>query len=173
MHKNGGNGVNTGKMYIYHNTSLQPPASSEGFTGFPLGAGGGSGGGPLEVSRNNVFEIWKPNWNGFNTTGTDADFDLTNVNCWTGSLPSCTTTEPDGHTSTTPQYQNQNATDGTANGWRSYWNGKYRLVPGTPGYDDGVAIPNFNDGYVGAAPDRGAHEDGTPDMDFGPSASGS
>ncbi|HEY6911734.1 MAG TPA: PKD domain-containing protein [Myxococcales bacterium] len=173
MHKNGGNGANTGKTYIYHNTSLQPPASSEGLTGNPLGAGGGSGGGPLVVTRNNVFEIWKQNWNGFNTTGGDVDYDLTNASCWTGSLPACSTTETNGFTGTTPQYQNQNATDGTANGWRAYWNGRYRLVPGTPGYDDGVVIPNFNDGYVGAKPDRGAHEDGTPDMDFGPAASGS
>jgi len=45
-------------------------------------------------------------------------------------------------------------------------------VPGTHGYDDGVLIPNFNDGFFGAAPDRGAHEDGTADMDFGTGASG-
>jgi PKD repeat protein len=175
MHKNSGNGPITGKTYIYHNTSLQPPASSEGLTGNPLGAGGGSDGGSLVVTRNNVFEIWKQNWNGFGGASGDADanYDLTNANCWTGSLPTCTTTEANGYTGTTPQYQNQNATDGTANGWRSYWNGKYRLVPGTPGYDDGTVIPNFNDGYVGAKPDRGAHEDGTPDMDFGPAASGS
>jgi hypothetical protein len=37
--------------------------------------------------------------------------------------------------------------------------------------DDGVPIPNFNDGSVGA-PDCGVHEDGTPDTDFGPAAWG-
>ena len=40
-------------------------------------------------------------------------------------------------------------------------------------YDDGVVLPNFNDGYVGTGPDRGAHEDGTADMDFGTTATGS
>jgi hypothetical protein len=36
-----------------------------------------------------------------------------------------------------------------------------------------LVIPDFSDGFVGSAPDRDAHEDGTPDMDFGPGASGS
>lgn len=73
--------------------------------------------------------------------------------------------EANGFAATTPQYQ-------SGNGWSSYWTGKYRLVPETPGYDDGVIIPNFNDGFTGAGPDRGAQEDGTPDMDFGTAASG-
>ena len=168
MMKSGGIGsYDGGRRYLYHNTSLQPPYTSEtSATGpNPLGAGTGvedtGSSTPLEntVSRNNVFEVWKSNWGAFtfNSTasGNDLDYDLTN-----GVM-----SEANGFAATTPQYQ-------SGNGWSSYWTGKYRLVPGTPGYDDGVIIPNFNDGFIGAGPDRGAQEDGTPDMDFGTGASG-
>jgi hypothetical protein len=168
MMKSGGiGGYDGGRRYLYHNTSLQPPFTSEtSATGpNPLGAGTGvedtGSSTPLEntVSRNNVFEVWKSNWGAFtfNSTasGNDLDYDLTN-----GVM-----SEANGFAATTPQYQ-------SGNGWSSYWTGKYRLVPGTHGYDDGVIIPNFNDGFTGSGPDRGAHEDGTADMDFGTGASG-
>lgn len=45
--------------------------------------------------------------------------------------------------------------------------GRYALAPASPGYDKGVRIPNFNDGFQGAGPDVGAHEAGTPPMEFG------
>ena len=167
MMKSGGIGsYDGGRRYLYHNTSLQPPYTSEtSATGpNPLGAGTGvedtGSSTPLEntVSRNNVFEVWKSNWGAFtfNSTasGNDLDYDLSN-----GVM-----SEANGFAATTPQYQ-------TGNGWSAYWTGKYRLVPGTHGYDDGVIIPNFNDGFFGVGPDRGAHEDGTPDMDFGTGAS--
>lgn len=168
MMKSGGIDIyNGGRRYLYHNTSLQPPFTSEpSATGpNPLGAGTGvedtGSSTPLEntVSRNNVFGVWKSNWGAFtfNSTasGNDLDYDLTN-----GVM-----SEAHGFAATTPQYQ-------SGNGWSSYWTGKYRLVPGTHGYDDGVIIPNFNEGFMGAGPDRGAHEDGTADMDFGTGASG-
>ena len=168
MMKSGGIDVyDGGRRYLYHNTSLQPPFTSEtSATGpNPLGAGTGvedtGSSTPLEntVSRNNVFEVWKSNWGAFtfNSTasGNDLDYDLTN-----GVM-----SEAHGFAATAPQYQ-------SGNGWSSYWTGKYRLVPGTHGYDDGVIIPNFNDGFTGSGPDRGAHEDGTADMDFGTGASG-
>jgi hypothetical protein len=43
----------------------------------------------------------------------------------------------------------------------------YQLAPNSPGYDRGARIPNFNDGFTGAAPDMGAHEAGTPAMKLG------
>ena len=45
--------------------------------------------------------------------------------------------------------------------------GKYWLDPSSPGYDAGICIPNFNDGYTGEAPDIGAHEGGMPPLEFG------
>jgi PKD repeat protein len=168
MMKSGGlGGLNGGRRYLYHNTSLQPPYTSEsdGVGPYSLGAGNGAGGAggtgngmENTVARNNVFEIWKPWWGAYdltNASGNDLDYDLTNGNL----------SEAHGLQST-PQYQ-------TNNGWSAYWAGRYRLQAGTPGHDDGIPIPNFNDDYVGAAPDRGAHEDGTPDMIFGTTATGS
>jgi PKD repeat protein len=165
MFKSGGLSANGGRRYLYHNTSLQPPYTSENTASGPnsLGAGFGAGGNggannmQNTVSRNNVFEMWKSNWDTYSQIdpGNDLDYDLSN-----GIM-----SEAHGYGSSTPQYQ-------AGNGWSAYSSGRYRLAPGTKGYDDGVVIPNFNDGYMGTAPDRGAHEDGTPDMDFGPSASG-
>jgi len=39
-----------------------------------------------------------------------------------------------------------------------------RLTAGSPGIDGGVAIPNFNDGFAGRAPDCGAIEHGAPSL---------
>jgi hypothetical protein len=36
------------------------------------------------------------------------------------------------------------------------------LRPGTPGHDAGCPLPNFNDGFIGSAPDMGAVETGGP-----------
>jgi len=49
--------------------------------------------------------------------------------------------------------------------------GMYQLAAGSPGYDQGVRIPNFNDGFSGSAPDVGAHEAGSAAMKFGLAAS--
>ena len=43
----------------------------------------------------------------------------------------------------------------------------YQLAPNSPGFDQGLVIPNFSDGFTGSAPDMGAHEAGTPAMKFG------
>ena len=53
------------------------------------------------------------------------------------------------------------------NGPSAEASGMYQLAPKSLGYDKGVRIPNFNDGFTGAAPDVGAHEAGTPAMKFG------
>jgi hypothetical protein len=45
--------------------------------------------------------------------------------------------------------------------------GRFPLLPGSPGHDMGVVIPNFCDGYGGEKPDMGAHEAGSPPMTFG------
>jgi len=48
--------------------------------------------------------------------------------------------------------------------------GIFELSSYSPGYDAGEVIPNFNDNYNGAAPDIGAHEAGSPPMEFGVNA---
>jgi hypothetical protein len=142
---------------VFHNTLLQaaPPAG----TNYPLGAGGGIVGSgqnqPVTntVSRNNIFQIWKPHWAAIGEAGGDNDFgyDLYNGKVSVQELKGIVGT---------PVYQ-----DG--NGWRSEAGGMYQLSPKSPGYDAGVRIPNFNDDFIGAAPDMGAHEAGSPRMRFG------
>jgi hypothetical protein len=48
--------------------------------------------------------------------------------------------------------------------------GKFSLDPRSPGRDQGQVTPNFTDGYTGSAPDVGAHEAGTPPLEFGVNA---
>ena len=45
--------------------------------------------------------------------------------------------------------------------------GRYQLSTGSPGYNDGEELLNFNDGYQGSAPDIGAQEYGSDRMLFG------
>lgn len=45
--------------------------------------------------------------------------------------------------------------------------GWFSLAPGISGHDAGAVVPNFTDGYTGSASDIGAHETGTPPMQFG------
>jgi hypothetical protein len=101
---------------------------------------------------NNIFQVWKPNNGAFYQIGGDAQFsnDLTNA----PSSPEV------GGIVGTPQYA-------SGNGWQSGVGGMYQLAAGSPGYDKGKRIPNFNDGFLGAAPDVGAAEAGAPAMKFG------
>lgn len=46
--------------------------------------------------------------------------------------------------------------------------GVFWLSPQSPGLDAGTLLPGFNDGFQGRAPDLGAHEAGSPPMEFGP-----
>jgi hypothetical protein len=150
-------GFGDGRRYVFHNTLLQaPPPSGSVYTS---GAGSGMSGPPImtnTVSRNNIFHIWKAWWSSIASnggSGNDADYDLYNGNT------DISGSEVHGIVGT-PIYQ-------TGNGWSSEAGGMYQLAPNSPGYDAGLVIPNFNDGFTGAGPDMGAHEAGTPAMKFG------
>ncbi len=45
--------------------------------------------------------------------------------------------------------------------------GPFTLCAGSPGQDQGFVIPNFTDGFIGAAPDIGAQERGASPLKFG------
>jgi hypothetical protein len=153
-------GFGHGRRYVFHNTLLQaPPASGQQYTS---GAGAGLSGPPImsnTVSRNNILHIWKSWWGVINAhggAGNDVDYDLYNGN------NDVSGGEVHGLIGT-PIYQ-------SGNGWSSEANGMYQLAPNSPGYDKGLVLPNFNDGFTGAGPDVGAHEAGTPAMKFGRAA---
>lgn len=147
--------IGGGRRYLFHNTLLQ--ATQSGLT-YPLGAGGGIGnaGNTITntVSRNNIFHIWKSNWQAIEGAGTGNDF---GYDLYNGSLGGAS--ETSGMVGT-PIYQ-------SGNGWVSEANGLYQLASNSPGFDRGARLANFNDGFTGAGPDVGAHEAGTPAMLFG------
>jgi hypothetical protein len=110
--------------------------------GGPQGAGqgiSGNSGQPLtnSVSRNNVWLIWKPGWEAINEAGGSGN-DFDN-DLYNGKLSAYSGAEKHGIENEKP----------------------------SAGVDRGVRIPNFNDNYVGAAPDIGAQENGAVALRFG------
>jgi hypothetical protein len=141
-----------GRRYVFHNTLLQPPGQGR----WPLGAGGGLNAGgrnqPLTntVSRNNIWMVWKRHWESINAPGgTNNDFDYDLYNGKIAAYPGAEAHGIRGE----PRYASQ-----------------FALAAGSPGIDQGVRLPNFNDGFIGAAPDVGAQETGAPLLQFGVAA---
>jgi hypothetical protein len=137
-----------GKMFIFHNTTLQPPPF-EGFSDLSSGAQSGivfTSERKLQeniTSRNNLLYMRKPgDWAICDTQKTpsnDFDYDM-----YDGKTLFKEGSEAHG-VKATPKFQK------TADG-------RQALVPGTPGHDAGARLPNFNDGFAGKAPDIGAVE---------------
>jgi hypothetical protein len=149
-----------GRRYIFHNTMLQ---ARQVASIWGLGASGGicgtSSSSPVNntISRNNIFENWRPTWSAYCEPGSNNDF---GNDMYQGSSGA-----PDHDAiHSLPIYA-------PGNGWTSESGGMYQLLIATPGYDAGAAIPNFNDGYNGLGPDVGAAEGGDGPMVFGPAAS--
>lgn len=113
------------------------------------------------VSRNNIFHVWQnsvPAIEAEGGTGNDFNYDLSN-----GGLSGTVAGAESSGFAGTPVYA-------AGNGWSSESGGRYSLAAGSPGYDQGTRIPNFNDGFLGAGPDIGAHEAGSSAMSFGVNA---
>jgi len=153
-------GYGDGRRYIFHNTLLQAPPPSG--TMNPLGAGRGINMTITNtVSRNNIFHVWMgsaPAIEAEGGTGNDFNYDLSN-----GGLSGTVAGAESNGIAGAPVYA-------AGNGWSSESGGRYSLAPGSPGYDQGARIPNFNNGFLGAGPDIGAHEAGSPAMSFGVNA---
>jgi len=148
--KSGSGGV--GRVFIYHNTLLQPSAPLHGVTeGVANNASGGTA--SNMVARNNIFAVTdgtKNSINDSNSAQNDYDYDLYN-----GKIPSGK--ELHGIKGN-PQYDPLNAA------------GEYALAATSPGYNGGVVLPGFNDDFVGSAPDMGAYEKGAARLEFGVNA---
>ena len=69
--------------------------------------------------------------------------------------------ESDGGIKGTPKYDPATLFDPAINQFSQ------ALAANSPGYDAGIVLPNFNDGYQGAGPDIGAVEHGTRGFKFG------
>ncbi len=136
-----------GKIYLYHNTMLQPPARS-GFTETSGGSIGINTSGKDQfqshiTSRNNILYVREATntsiKDSFNDPTNDFDYDLYN-----GVIAAREGSESHGITGV-PQFDISKA-----NAWP--------LKRGSPGVDAGIRIPNFNDDFLGKAPDMGAFE---------------
>jgi len=144
-----------GRIYVFHNTILQPPSPDDPRK--TQGAAVGMGwGGPMTnvTSRNNIFNVSRQSIaDKVRGPLNDFDYDLYNK----------TITAADG--------QEKHGVHGVpvfADG-SGFQNGKgvFSLAKGSPGLDAGVILPNFNDGCAGAGPDTGAQEAGSAAMEFG------
>ena len=147
--------LGNGRRYVFHNTLLQGREQDSRMT---LGAGGAIAGTGADqpvrntVSRNNLYHTWRDHgamWD----IGPDNDFAY---DLFVGEVP---------------RVKYAHAITGAPRFAKGAEHGDFSLARGSPGLDAGVAIPNFNDGFQGRAPDVGAHEAGTPPMKFGLAAS--
>lgn len=146
----GGEQWMTGHMYLFHNTILQPSDEGAG------GLGGSSRIIKHCVTRNNVLHVRTSDSHSISTgksVDNDFDYDLLSARY------------PDGQEAHgirgRPRYAEGAGLDLETK------TGSFQLAPESPGYDDGVVIPNFSDVFTGAAPDMGAHEAGTAPLEFG------
>lgn len=163
----------TGRLYSYHNIYLAP--DDQGFLFFqgndvPLTPG------PFEgslVSRNNIYKssaLW-PTTSGPGLPAVTAPMMTYNSG---PSLPGVKTFDGDVYNGSVEavaagafgsQCQQGVAIFEVGHGIGN--SGKYQLALASPGHDRGLILPNFNDGYEGAAPDSGIQERGAPDLVFG------
>jgi hypothetical protein len=136
-----------GRTYVLHNTTLQPPPedpSQSRTLGMDQGIAN-SGGTILDmVSRNNIFHIIKDWHDSVCDDCTDASNDF-DYDLYNGDMPQ--TSQANG-IDDVPVYDPENA------------HGEFALDPSSPGFDAGVRLAGFNDGFVGVAPDMGAYEAG-------------
>ncbi|MCI0492464.1 MAG: hypothetical protein L0Z07_05975 [Planctomycetes bacterium] len=139
-----------GRIYVFHNTLLQREGENEGVY---AGLSDLSGRMSNVTSRNNILHVTDDQRPSIadkqRDPSNDFDFDLYNgrINVLPGQ-------EPNGVRGT-PVYSGR------------VGEGAWALDPSSPGFDAGVVLPNFSNGFSGAAPDMGAQEAGTAPMQFG------
>ena len=150
-----------GRAYIFHNTILQPSGPPEAHGTIGCNEGLSQSGGPelfSVVSRNNILHVRNTSGRSIRDASKepnpeyDYDYDLIS-----GKVTSAGKKEPHG-VAGAPVYAASRPA------------GDFSLDPGSPGFDAGVRIPNFNDDFRGKAPDMGAFEAGSVPMEFGVNA---
>jgi hypothetical protein len=166
-----------GIRYLFHNTLLQPPGSFGAGTGVE-GTFNGSGSVSWTVARNNILHVRRVRGavnansvdSGDTPTGSDFAYDVYNgrftfPDRLSESTPASIFSFTDGQLFYKPGNGPSSVPALGGNG-----TGNYQLDTGSKGLDVGQVLPNFSDGFIGSAPDAGAHENGAPPMSFGISA---
>jgi hypothetical protein len=146
-----------GRVYVFHNTVLQPEPS--GGMEYPLGVciGLRSPSGLMRYySRNNIIQVCASNCYSVSDKSdsdtSDLDYDLVNGRVDVDSG------EETHAIRGIPIYASGNGPE------------EFFLSSSSPGYDDGIRLYNFNDNFAGSAPDMGAFESGSSPLEFGVSA---
>jgi hypothetical protein len=144
-----------GGVFVFHNTILQPAQPAPLL--YPLGSSRGYSGSSLShaVSRNNILQVYKPDSRSIDNSTSQIANDF-NYDLYNGLLDVAPGQESAG-IKAMPTYDLSAAVP-------------FALAPSSKGYDTAVRIPNFNDAFVGSAPDVGAYEAGTPPPQFGVNA---
>lgn len=146
-----------GKLYLFNNTSLKP-ASGSAVSGF-LNEYSQDEKLINVYSRNNAIYNSEPTKKHFVETtygvNTSFDYDLYN-----GLLKTVTPSEANGVKGVAIYETGYGLNPLTKKG-------NFRQTNMSPGFDRGQIIANFNDKFDGPAPDMGAHEANSPDMEFG------
>ncbi len=152
-----------GRVYVFHNTILQPPAPwvfpQRDFAGCESGVNITVDHGYQSniLCRNNILHVnnyTRRQESVKDRTGDPSnsyDFDLYNGLVVAASEQHGIRLEPEG----TPQYDPGNAA------------GQYALAVGALGYDTAESLPNFNDHFMGQGPDIGACEQGAAALPAG------
>lgn len=156
-------GYGSGRRYFFHNTLLQPPLPGGGSEGAGSGVGDSAGPMTATVSRNNIWHVtgWSVS-DRRESPDNDFDYDL-----FSGEMRLPAGQEANG-VHGVPLYAPENGPDSFSNsGGPIRPSGRYALAQESPGFKAGEPISGFNDGFAGKAPDMGAHETGTPPMEFG------
>jgi len=139
-----------GRIFVFHNTLVQRPEENAGVYG---GLSDLSGKMRNVTSRNNILHVNADRRSSIadreREPSNDFDYDL-----YSGRVAVRAGQEAHG-ISGVPIY------DPAAG------KGVYALDPSSPGYDAGAVLSNFNDGFVGEAPDMGAQEAATAPLEFG------
>ena len=147
-------GYGGGRRYFLHNTLLQPSGGAGANEGIK-----GNTNEPMTntVSRNNNWHVSSSGGMAIGVIGgseNSFDYDLSN-----GSMTPMSGAELHGFHASPVYASGSGAISGSG--------GMYQLAPTSRGYDGAVRLPNFNDSFLGAGPDVGAHEAGMPAMRFG------
>lgn len=149
------NKMGGGRIFVFHNTILQPASATNPAktSGAVVGLGWG---GPMTnvTSRNNILHVTRQVIaDRAQDPRGDYDYDLFNLDLNVG-----TNQEKHGLRGV-PIYVPASGAHNSR--------GIFAMAQTSPGLDAGAVLPNFNDGFAGRAPDIGAHEAGAPPMEFG------
>lgn len=150
----GGEHWMTGHQYIFHNTLFRADEW------LPTGGLGGNRIVKHTLSRNNILHVRSPDHRSVSEADQNIDNDF-DYDLYNGRVPA-------GHEAHgirgEPIYAKGAGFDPVTS------SGCFQLDPSSPGAGAGQPIPNFSQGYLGSAPDVGAHQRGTPPMRFGVAA---